>query len=118
MAVGVSRLAIKVALGLVFKAVQQTLVEFDARELRPLTSQLSRKNRQCPPEGIKKVGLANATDYAQFAKELVELEPCCPTAKTSLSKVFKKLRGLHEYAQTTTHYRSYSVLRQLRLFLS
>ncbi|CAH7209839.1 N-acetylglucosamine kinase of eukaryotic type [Vibrio chagasii] len=77
-----------------FKAVQQTLVEFDAQRCS-LTSQLVMKKTGNVRSAILKwTRSANATDYAQLAKELVELEPCCPTAKNIVEQGIQEIELL------------------------
>ena len=77
-----------------FRAVQQTLVELDNKRTS-LTSQLvMRKTGNERNQILQWIDKANATDYAQFARELVDMEQRCSTASTILKQGIEEIEKL------------------------
>ncbi|MFA0143349.1 BadF/BadG/BcrA/BcrD ATPase family protein [Vibrio kanaloae] len=77
-----------------FRAVQQTLAEFDDKR-SSLTSQLVMNKIGSERSDILKwLNTANATDYAQFARELVDIEQRCSTASTILKQGIEEIEKL------------------------
>ena len=77
-----------------FQAVQQTLVELDNKRTS-LTSQLvMRKTGNERSQILQWIGEANATDYAKFARELVDMEQRCSTASTILKQGIEEIEKL------------------------
>lgn len=77
-----------------FRAVQQTLSEFDGKQ-PSFTSLLVMKKSGCNRSQILDwISTANATDYAQFARELVDMEQRCPTANLILKQGIEEIELL------------------------
>ncbi|WP_061019022.1 BadF/BadG/BcrA/BcrD ATPase family protein [Vibrio splendidus] len=90
-----------------FRAVQQTLVELDNKRTS-LTSQLvMRKTGNQRSQILRWIGEANATDYAQFARELVDMEQRCSTASTILKQGIEEIEKL---ARTCSDYNSLPIM--------
>lgn len=63
-----------------FRAVQQTLAEFDQKQSSQTSQLVTRTTGNERSQILKWIGEANATDYALFARKLVDIEHSCPTA--------------------------------------
>ncbi|CDU06920.1 ATPase, BadF/BadG/BcrA/BcrD type [Vibrio coralliirubri] len=90
-----------------FQAVQQTLVELDNKRTS-LTSQLvMRKTGNERSQILQWIGEANATDYAKFARELVDMEQRCSTASTILKQGIEEIEKL---TRTCSDYNSLPIM--------
>ena len=76
------------------RAVQQTLAEFDQKQTSLTSQRVMRKTGNERSQILKWIGTANATDYAQFARELIDMDQSCPTASTILKQGVEEIEKL------------------------
>lgn len=69
-----------------FRAVQQTLIEFDTQNSSLTRDLVMKKIGSKRSQILEWINQANATDYAQFAKALVDIESQCSTAKAIIEQ--------------------------------
>ncbi len=77
-----------------FRAVQQTLAEFDDKRSSLTNLLVMNKIGSERSDILKWLNTANATDYAQFARELVDIEQRCSTASTILKQGIEEIEKL------------------------
>ncbi|WP_146449661.1 BadF/BadG/BcrA/BcrD ATPase family protein [Vibrio kanaloae] len=77
-----------------FRAVQQTLAEFDDKRSSLTSLLVMNKIGSERSDILKWLNTANATDYAQFARELVDIEQRCSTASTILKQGIEEIEKL------------------------
>ncbi|WP_286295603.1 BadF/BadG/BcrA/BcrD ATPase family protein [Vibrio apostichopi] len=69
-----------------FRAVQQTLTEFDSQRASLTRDLVMKKIGSKRSQILEWISQANATDYAQFARALVDIESQCQTAKSIIEQ--------------------------------
>ena len=69
-----------------FRAVQQTLTEFDCQGSSLTRDLVMKKTGNKRSQILEWISHANATDYAQFARALVDIESQCSTAKAIIEQ--------------------------------
>ncbi|WP_299127526.1 BadF/BadG/BcrA/BcrD ATPase family protein [uncultured Vibrio sp.] len=77
-----------------FRSVQQTLAEFDDKHSSLTSQYVMKKTGSERSDILKWINTANATDYAQFARELVDMEQRCSTASTILKQGIEEIEKL------------------------
>ncbi|WP_052880089.1 BadF/BadG/BcrA/BcrD ATPase family protein [Vibrio coralliirubri] len=90
-----------------FQAVQQTLVELDNKRTSLASQLVMRKTGKERSQILQWIGEANATDYAKFARELVDMEQRCSTANTILKQGIEEIEKL---TRTCSDYNSLPIM--------